>query len=185
MEVSPKQMGGRGVDPVIWGSSGWTLLHGLSFQHKVPYKWFLNLQHILPCGTCRENFKAHVAAIGSSHKDVRRWVYELHKRVNDMKGKTSPSYQEVVSYWKSREPLKWSEIIPFLDAVVDAHPRKGQSSCSRELAVANLTFWESLVHWMSGYPTSETKLTMEIVESRAKLRQWWKKYKKDLERGHR
>jgi hypothetical protein len=165
------------VDPEIWGPSGWILLHGLSFKKNIDVTkaWYLNLQNVLPCCTCQENFKMHSDALGSMHKDVRKWVYKLHERVNKMKGKPTPTFGEVVAAWKHRR-LTWDEMIPFLDAVVEAHPIKGHGTPG-----VYWEFWEPLLRWMN---VNRKGLTKEITESRGQLRIWWKKYKKYLQTIH-
>lgn len=169
----------RGIDPEIWGPSGWKLLHGLSFMNvPVTKTWYLNLQYILPCKKCQQNFKTHIEALGSMHKNVRRWVYKLHERVNRMKEKDMtqmPTYGETVAYWKRHGSLQWDDIIPFLDAVVEAHPNKGCVAAS-----AHWAFWQPLFEWMDAGTQTQMSLTPEITESRTELRRWWKNYKKSL-----
>jgi hypothetical protein len=164
----------KGMDPELWGPSGWKLLHGLAFMKvSVTKAWYLNLQYILPCAKCQENFKMHTEALGSMHKDVKKWVYKLHERVNNMKGKETPSFADVRDTWKQHEPLRWDDIIPFLDAVVETHPRKGCLAASAQWA-----FWKPLLEWMGN--GDYNGLTPEITQSRAKLRHWWKNYKQGL-----
>ena len=95
---------GNGMMTSVWGPSTWHLLHTISFNYPVEpsrgdrerYRSFmLALQHVLPCGKCRDNLvrnfgqlpltKAHLA----SRESFSRYVYELHELVNQMLHKRS------------------------------------------------------------------------------------------------
>ncbi len=162
----------RGIDPEIWGPSGWKLLHGITFRKgvKVTKTWIMTFRYVLPCCTCQENFRRHTEALGDM-KHIRRWVYKLHGRVNDMKNKPTPTYSEVAKYWHEN-PLTWGDVMPFLDAVVETHQGKGKVNAEKMLQ-----FWQGLLNYM-GMDVEGSGLSMKIVESRHELRVWWKKYKR-------
>ena len=102
---------GDGMMTSVWGPATWLTLHTISFNYPINpsnedkkhyYKYFKNLQHVLPCRYCRENLKKNL----QDHKltkntmmnreSLSRWVYELHEKVNTLLGKTSGlSYEEV------------------------------------------------------------------------------------------
>ena len=55
---------GDGMMTSVWGPATWLMLHTMSFnypiepsedQKKYYYKFFKNLQNVLPCRYCREN----------------------------------------------------------------------------------------------------------------------------------
>ena len=88
----------------VWGPPAWHFLHTISFnyptkptkQDKINYRKFIsNLQYVLPCGHCRENFKKNIKALSLTMKDLKDrhhfslWVYKLHEKVNKMLGKKS------------------------------------------------------------------------------------------------
>ena len=88
----------------VWGPSMWLYLHTMSFNYpiypkpidKKYYKNFiLNLQYVLPCGHCRENFKKNLQSnpIQDCHMKNRdtfsRYVYSIHELVNKMLNKKS------------------------------------------------------------------------------------------------
>jgi hypothetical protein len=83
-----------GLSPKIWGCPLWFVLHAISFTYPVEpspvdkehYATFLlSLAHVLPCRTCRENFKQSIKALRPEHLATRasfaRFVYQLHNAV--------------------------------------------------------------------------------------------------------
>jgi hypothetical protein len=102
---------GDGMMTSVWGPATWLMLHTMSFnypiepsedQKKYYYKFFKNLQNVLPCRYCRENLTKNLKTLKLT-KDVMkdraslsRWVYDLHEKINKMLGKESGlSFEEV------------------------------------------------------------------------------------------
>ena len=86
----------------VWGPSLWHVLHTISFNYPVKptetqkeqYKNFIySLEHVLPCGACRKNFKSNLQDVKltkqslKNRKEFSKWVYNLHNHVNKMTGK--------------------------------------------------------------------------------------------------
>jgi hypothetical protein len=102
---------GDGMMTRIWGPSLWHALHTISFNYPVKptnddkkqYKEFITgLQSILPCGTCRANFKKNLVSLPltndrlESREMFSRYIYELHELINTMLHKKSKlSYDDV------------------------------------------------------------------------------------------
>jgi len=95
---------GDGMLTAVWGPGMWHYLHTMSFNYptnptiedKQNYRNFiLNLQNVLPCKFCRENFKLNVTVcpLTLSHLANRetfsKYVYTLHELVNKRLGKKS------------------------------------------------------------------------------------------------
>jgi hypothetical protein len=101
----------NGLQVSVWGPCIWTFLHTISFNYKLNptqedkknYRDFiLSLQHILPCGKCRENLKRNFKKLPlkDEHLENRetfsRYIYTLHETVNTMlKKKSGLTYEEV------------------------------------------------------------------------------------------
>lgn len=103
-------MSSAGLETTVWGPPMWFSIHCISFayplnptmQHKREYAFLLkSIAAALPCGGCRAHFMQlleetmfikHFANRGTFTK----YVYDLHKAVNDRLGKPSPSFAEVV-----------------------------------------------------------------------------------------
>ena len=96
----------------VWGPSLWMTLHTVSLnypthptatQRKQYKRFFDTLQHVLPCGKCRDNLTSNLcttrygAHVFQNRDTLSRWVYDLHKCVNAMLGKDTP-----VTYTKMR-----------------------------------------------------------------------------------
>ena len=102
---------GDGMLTSVWGPALWHALHTMSFNYPVKpskeqkeyYKdFFMNLQKVLPCRYCRENYKKNIKAVPLSRTALKnrdnfsRWVYDLHNHVNQMLDKKSKlSYNDV------------------------------------------------------------------------------------------
>ena len=86
----------------VWGPSLWMTLHTISLNYpckptaaqRKQYKAFFDsLQHVLPCGKCRDNLKTNLKAtaygphVFASRDTLSKWVHALHTNVNEMLGK--------------------------------------------------------------------------------------------------
>ena len=100
----------------VWGPSMWLTLHTISLNYpcqptkvqKKQYRTFFDsLQHVLPCGKCRENLGSNFKCtkygdhVFDNRETLSKWVYQLHKCVNKMLGKTNS-----VSYKKMRHTFE-------------------------------------------------------------------------------
>ena len=100
-----------GMMTYIWGPSLWFSLHIISFnypvkptleQKKYYFKFYYNLQNILPCKSCRDNLKKKFKKspltlnVFKNRETLSKYIYELHEHVNDMLGKKSNlTYEQV------------------------------------------------------------------------------------------
>ena len=97
-------MSGDGMMTSVWGPPMWHVLHTISFNYPIKptkeqkkdyYKFYANLQNILPCKYCRDNLANNLESlpltskIMKSRETLSRWVYNLHEIVNSMLGKKS------------------------------------------------------------------------------------------------
>lgn len=101
----------EGMLTSIWGPSLWHFLHVISFNYPIHptnndkiryYKFMKQLQYILPCKYCRENYKKNMVdcnfskSVFHSRESFSRYVYLLHEHINKMLGKESNlSYNDV------------------------------------------------------------------------------------------
>lgn len=96
----------------VWGPGFWMTLHTISLnyptrptaaQRRQYRAFFDSLQHVLPCGKCRDNLVNNLTStqygkgVFRNRDTLSRWVYDLHTCVNTMLGKTTD-----VSYDKMR-----------------------------------------------------------------------------------
>ena len=98
------------MNPIIWGKSAWIFLHSVTMAYPVcPTEldkrnmrtFFMSLQNILPCPTCKENFVKHMDqlpltnnVLGSKEKLIK-WLIDFHNLVNKDNGKKQMSYDDV------------------------------------------------------------------------------------------
>jgi hypothetical protein len=102
---------GDGMLTSVWGPGMWHYLHTMSFNYPIQpsasdkkhYRDFiLSLQHILPCGKCRDNLKRNFKSLPLTTKHMKnretfsKYVFELHEVINHMLKKGSGlSYEHV------------------------------------------------------------------------------------------
>lgn len=87
----------QGFSTYVWGPSAWFFLHMVAQNYdpskkgmKAGYKaFFLNLQHVLPCGACRFNYSKLLKTkelkftdkVLASRKTVSFWMFKFHNKV--------------------------------------------------------------------------------------------------------
>ena len=95
----------------VWGPALWHSLHIISFnypvnpttmQKKYYFDFFTNLQNILPCKYCRDNYKKNLETLPitktvlKNRENFSRWLYEMHELININLGKKSDlTYDDV------------------------------------------------------------------------------------------
>ena len=93
---------GDGMITTVWGPPLWHTLHTISFNYpthpdratrKQYYRFLRSLEHVLPCGHCRNNYGHNLHDLGFSKAHLRsratfsRFIFDLHEHVNAMLGK--------------------------------------------------------------------------------------------------
>lgn len=108
---------GNGFVSSIWGPALWMVIHCISMNYpSTPTDedrhnygtWFEGLAHVLPCGTCRTNFKTNLKEIEydrEKHLESRLMfsyiVYKLHNSVRKMQGKsTDMTFIECILFYE-------------------------------------------------------------------------------------
>lgn len=102
-----------GMLTTVWGPAMWHYLHTMSFNYpakpsakdkKHYHEFVIKLQHVLPCGKCRENLKSNFKKLPikkcamKSRYTFSKYIYDLHELINTMLGK-----QSGLTYEKVRE----------------------------------------------------------------------------------
>ena len=113
----------------VWGSSGWTFMHYITFAYpayptvadKQHYRQFFeSIPHILPCPKCRkhfeENLKKHpLMPALKSRNTLIAWLVTMHNEVNKAKGKPQWSVQRAMKHYSelsaNEESNEWFKII--------------------------------------------------------------------------
>ena len=100
-----------GMMTYIWGPPLWHSLHVISFNYPIkPTKeikknyleFFTNLQNVLPCKYCRDNYVDNLkncpinSKVLKNRDSLSRWLYNFHETVNTKLNKKSGlTYDEV------------------------------------------------------------------------------------------
>ena len=113
------------LNPKLWGTSGWTFLHYIALgyrnrptkeEKKIYYIFFLNLQNVLPCEKCSENFKENLKKYSleealENRDSLFRWTIDIHNEVNKETDKRTYSYEEVYQQYSQNNNQIEYEII--------------------------------------------------------------------------
>jgi hypothetical protein len=100
-----------GFSTLVWGPLMWQILHIISMNYPANptekdkdhyHNFLMSLQHVLPCGQCRENFPKNLKKLNYNREHLKdrktfsKFIYDLHSEVNKMLGKKTPlSFNEV------------------------------------------------------------------------------------------
>ena len=85
------------IDPKVWGSAGWVFLRNIAKGYpdkptptdKLNYKtYFESMENVLPCSTCRKNYKIHIKQIPISNHLGNKT--QLLNWVNTIRSKSKP-----------------------------------------------------------------------------------------------
>tara|TARA_B100001094_G_C17557426_1_gene496712 strand:+ start:25 stop:486 length:462 start_codon:yes stop_codon:yes gene_type:complete len=102
------------MDPRIWGPPAWTFLHSVTLAYpdnptetdRTNYgKFFNNLQPVLPCLKCSNNYLTHIKEdpVENNLKDKEslvKWLIEMHNKVNRLYDKPEVTYDEMLDNYK-------------------------------------------------------------------------------------
>jgi hypothetical protein len=86
---------GDGMMTSVWGPAMWLFLHTMSFNYPVNpteeqkkhyYKFFKNIQNILPCKYCRDNYKENLKTHKLNKKHTRLRSAALGRGRADLRG---------------------------------------------------------------------------------------------------
>ena len=83
------------------GAAAWRALHTYAGCDR---EFFLKWEKMIPCGTCRENFKKLLADYPpdfSSPDAFWRWGWFMHNAVNEKLGKPLISLEEATQLWRN------------------------------------------------------------------------------------
>ena len=102
------------IEPKDWGPGAWKFIHSVALTYpnkpseeikKHYYDFFENLQYILPCPKCRNNYKDHLnkfSLTNALENNIKlfNWTVDIHNEVNKTLNKKQYSYEEVVKFYK-------------------------------------------------------------------------------------
>ena len=195
----------KAINPEVWGPSGWSLLHRLSFcfdnkdndtDSDNAEAFYNTLQYILPCPKCRRNLMEHYTKLpfpsSNKLKDLPEWLWKIHNRVTESldreKGRErererekGPSFSEIKNkYSKTCHSVDTCEF-KFLLAIAETHP--GGLSIYSDYYKALTVFLRIFIN--KSYNAKDkvkdkvirpTGLpTSDILKSRYKFRKWVQK----------
>jgi hypothetical protein len=98
----------------IWGPHMWFTLHTISFNYplyptneeKKHYTSFIeSLKYVIPCGTCKKNFKRtlkHLPLQLNSRQEFVYWLIDIHNEVNSLTGKKIMDRNKVIKLYEKK-----------------------------------------------------------------------------------
>ena len=99
------------INPKIWGQAGWIFLHSITFSYPVNpdendrnrmKNFFLNVQYILPCERCQNNYHRHLQELPlndfvlSTRKNLIEWLINIRNKSNNELGKPNLTLKDVI-----------------------------------------------------------------------------------------
>ncbi len=103
------------MDPTVWGRGLWIFIHSVALnypEHPDPidkknvYNFFTNLENVIPCSTCRNNYNLHMNKLPLSSylnnkNDLFKWTVEMHNIVNSDLGKPILTVEQAKNIYKN------------------------------------------------------------------------------------
>lgn len=162
----------KSVDPSVWGSSGWHILHRMSFWFDSAmnaYDFYKTLVRLLPCPKCRLAYAKHLLNIKFplKKKDIPVWVYHLHNSVNRLTGKDT--YDTSLMGLRKMYGIPSEKEWIFIASIIESHP--GKNSMDNEYLHDLSVFFK--------YWTASLSITYpgdNVIQSKMSLRKWISKY---------
>ena len=109
-----------GFPPDVWGPSAWTLMHLVAASYpenpseeaKRQYAaFFKSLQHVLPCGGCRQGLQYLMAgphrltsSVMADRLSLFRWTVDVHNAVNAKTGK--PQRTDHMAWYRHYDQMR-------------------------------------------------------------------------------
>lgn len=99
----------QNINPDIWGTHGWKFMHYITLAYpenpseedkKTIKTYFTNVGNVLPCYSCRLNYKKHLQKrplnnmVVSSEKNLSKWLVDIHNDINEAHGKRRYTMEE-------------------------------------------------------------------------------------------
>jgi hypothetical protein len=104
------------MDPNVWGPHAWFLIESAVIHMpddadvKNYVDFLTQLQYVLPCKGCRENYKQHLIEKPppvTNKEDLVNWVIELHNDVREFQNKPVRSKADVLRYYRNSQNVTW------------------------------------------------------------------------------
>jgi hypothetical protein len=112
------------IDPRIWGRPTWDANYYIvlaypdkpSLQDKEDMKtYFMSLGKVIPCGSCRENYKQHLLELPIepnlvSREKLVKWLISMENAVRKTQGRRDLTYEEVIDRYVKKENSSLSSL---------------------------------------------------------------------------
>ena len=100
----------KSVNPKLWGPNGWEFMHYVALAYpdnptekdkKDYFIFYTNLQNILPCPRCRNNYKENLKQFPleqalMNSESLFKWTVDIHNEVNKETNKELFSYEKAI-----------------------------------------------------------------------------------------
>lgn len=105
------------MNPSTWGPPGWRFLHSVTLayplkptlqQKNETKRFFLDLKNVIPCSTCREHYKGHLAKrpitdkVLANRQNLVCWLIDIHNDVNRMLKKPVMKYNTAIKLYQTK-----------------------------------------------------------------------------------
>ena len=101
------------METKIWGPSAWKFLHSVALVYPENptdkdkqnyFNFYMNLQNILPCPRCKENYKKHLEIFPlqkalENNQSLFQWTVDIHNEVNKINNSRIYTYKEALDLY--------------------------------------------------------------------------------------
>lgn len=170
-------MRSRAINPKIWGSSAWSLLHRLSFVIKTGKEMRViidALPYLLPCPKCRESLSEHFKRLPvPTHKvAMPKWLYRLHNRVSDStENPQKIAYKDVREKWRSAKMINDDIEWIFIEAIIAVYRGPQRES---------VEYVENLRRFLEIWAKHSDLIELPNDMNKQSLEEWIRKNKKHM-----
>ena len=118
-----------GLDPKIWGPSGWHFIHSVALTFPVEpsketikqyQKFFAAVGEVLPCELCRENFKEKMKDSPPKYESAAglfKWTVDIHNMVNKENGRPELTEEQAMIEFRKNANLEPRVVAPKSNAL--------------------------------------------------------------------
>ena len=117
----------QNIAPHVWGPHAWKFMHAVALaypdtpsmeQKKAASQFFSSLEYLLPCESCKQNYRKELQAFPmssalESKQELNEWLTALHNSVNKRLNKTIMTAEQVLEYvFEDTKPVPAAAIPP-------------------------------------------------------------------------
>ena len=166
------------MEPKIWGSSLWYLIHLLCFTfipvYQNEYHTFIHgLKTLIPCHKCRVAYNRELNSRPPKYNNLKQWSIDLHNSVNKRLRKKIFSNEDVEkTYYNENGTLKidHNKINHCIKLIINNNGNTGK--CKEFVSVLQNIYPDTYTRNKLGYVFAKGGETFNKTRNMGQLRKW-------------